>query len=254
MKNFVMKFVASVMWPMRLVLFLGISTVVGVIGPFGTFGLLELPSRLIYWGIIVFISYALISFLRFLVKNIFPNLSFGLVDLGAVFLLSLALPSFILMISKPFIPAGPNGYEDSWKLPFFVFFVGILVMFVRYTISVATRGQGRHVSSALTPRLFDRIPVAPHGKVLQISAKNHHIKVRTTQGVCEIRMRLADAIKEMEGVDGVRTHRSHWVAISAVSGHGSNGKSGTSFLILIDGTRVPVSRKFEPEVEKLGLL
>jgi DNA-binding LytR/AlgR family response regulator len=55
-----------------------------------------------------------------------------------------------------------------------------------------------------------------------------------------VRMRMSDALAMLEGEDGVKPHRSWWVARAAVS---SLCRQGSRTIMRIpDGTEVPVSR------------
>jgi DNA-binding LytR/AlgR family response regulator len=54
-------------------------------------------------------------------------------------------------------------------------------------------------------------------------------------------MRLRDAITTMAGIEGVRPHRSWWVAADAIVALGR--VKGRSVLTLASGFRVPVSRE-----------
>jgi DNA-binding LytR/AlgR family response regulator len=53
-------------------------------------------------------------------------------------------------------------------------------------------------------------------------------------------MRLSDAVAELEGIEGARTHRSWWVARDAVTR--VEREEGRARLILVDGAAAPVSR------------
>ena len=64
-------------------------------------------------------------------------------------------------------------------------------------------------------------------------------------------LRLADAIAETDGVEGLQVHRSHWVARRAISGL-LRGR-GKVALWMSDGAVVPVSRRHLGVVLGLGL-
>lgn len=102
------------------------------------------------------------------------------------------------------------------------------------------------------PRLLDRVPDDLRGQVLRLSARDHLVEVSTCQGVVEIRLRLADAIREMEPVEGFLIHRSHWVMRDAIDR--VERTSGKVFLVLVNGDRVPVSRTYRAGLEAAGIL
>ncbi len=56
----------------------------------------------------------------------------------------------------------------------------------------------------------------------------------------------------MDGVEGYATHRSHWVAASAIVG--SRRDKGRVFLRLSNGSDVPVSRGYQDALKEAGIL
>jgi DNA-binding LytR/AlgR family response regulator len=55
-------------------------------------------------------------------------------------------------------------------------------------------------------------------------------------------MRLADAIAELDGLEGAQTHRSWWVAKAAVAD--ARRADGRGTLVLRNGVEAPVSRSY----------
>lgn len=103
------------------------------------------------------------------------------------------------------------------------------------------------------PRLMRRLPESlQEAAVLRLKGRDHTAEVATDRGMAKLRLRLSDAIDEMESVDGLYTHRSHWVARAAVTGHVF--ERGKLFVTLVNGDRVPVSRTYRPHLEELGLV
>jgi hypothetical protein len=78
--------------------------------------------------------------------------------------------------------------------------------------------------------------------IYALSAEDHYLRVHTSAGEVMILMRLYDAIRELHGIEGSQTHRSWWVAKSAIAGFTKrNGRAG---LTLNNGLNVPVSRAY----------
>jgi hypothetical protein len=102
------------------------------------------------------------------------------------------------------------------------------------------------------PRLSRRLPDGAADPVLHLSAMDHFVTVETPDGEYCLRMRLRDAIDEMDGVEGFRTHRSHWVARAAI--RAVTREEGRVVLVLANGVRVPVSRKHRSELEAAGIV
>ena len=63
-------------------------------------------------------------------------------------------------------------------------------------------------------------------------------------------MRLGDAVTELEGIEGARTHRSWWVAREAVSRVAR--EDGRVRLVLVDGAQAPVSRAYVKPLRAAG--
>ena len=103
------------------------------------------------------------------------------------------------------------------------------------------------------PRLLRRLPPEHKAEVLRLTGQGHHVEIVTETGIHTLRMRLKDAIDEMETVKGLSVHRSHWVTHEAITGWEQETPQKV-VLILKNGDRIPVSRKFLPLVEQAGFL
>ncbi|MCR6658868.1 MAG: LytTR family transcriptional regulator [Asticcacaulis sp.] len=91
-----------------------------------------------------------------------------------------------------------------------------------------------------------------HAEIHALEAEDHYLRVHTAAGDTLILMRLYDAIRELDGIEGSQTHRSWWVAKAAViETVRSNGR--VSFM-LKDGLSAPVSRGFAKALKLDGWL
>jgi len=98
-------------------------------------------------------------------------------------------------------------------------------------------------SDAPPPRFLDRLPAKLRGAELYaVSAEDHYLRLHTSKGQDLILMRLSDAVAELEGIEGARTHRSWWVAKGAVTG--AKRGDGRATLSLKCGVEAPVSRAY----------
>ncbi|WP_395945171.1 LytTR family DNA-binding domain-containing protein [Brevundimonas sp.] len=92
-------------------------------------------------------------------------------------------------------------------------------------------------------RFLDRLPMKLRGATIHaVQAEDHYLRIHTDRGSDLILMRLSDAVEELDGLEGAQTHRSWWVAQAAVRGVDRN--DGRATLTLVDGVRVPVSRRY----------
>lgn len=101
------------------------------------------------------------------------------------------------------------------------------------------------------PRLSDRLPLhRRYSTILAIEAEDHYVRVHTVDGSDLVLLRLTDAMAELDGMNGARTHRSWWVARSAVSA--ALRGEGRGELVLTNGVTAPVSRSALAELQRGG--
>lgn len=73
-----------------------------------------------------------------------------------------------------------------------------------------------------------------------VSAEEHYVRIQTVDGRQLLRGRISDIEAQLPDALGLRVHRSHWVAASAVQ---ALNRSRDGWLLeLTDGTTVPVAR------------
>ena len=93
----------------------------------------------------------------------------------------------------------------------------------------------------LPSKFPDRLPPEAGRDIIYLKMSDHYVEVVTTVGRCTILMRLADAVAEL-GDQGVRVHRSYWVAYAHVEGW--TKRNQRTLLRLTGGNTVPVSRTY----------
>lgn len=101
-------------------------------------------------------------------------------------------------------------------------------------------------------RIIRRLPEDFEGKIIHLSGNGHVVHVSTCHRRFDLRMRFGDAVAEVAELDGFCTHRSHWVARKEISDVYS--VNGRPHLLLSNGDEVPVSRKYQPELEEMGII
>ena len=69
--------------------------------------------------------------------------------------------------------------------------------------------------------------------------QDHYVEVHTAAGSELLLLRFRDALREVEGVDGLQVHRSHWVARNAVARVERRRGGGRVALRLVNGSKVP---------------
>jgi hypothetical protein len=92
-------------------------------------------------------------------------------------------------------------------------------------------------------KLVERLPPKLQGAELwAIEAEDHYLRLHTSRGSDLILLRLADALDELDGIEGAQTHRSWWVARAAVQS--ARRAEGRATLLLKGGLQAPVSRTY----------
>ena len=82
--------------------------------------------------------------------------------------------------------------------------------------------------------------MAVRSDVLALQAEDHYVRVHTQLGSELLLMRFSDAISELDGLAGMRVHRSWWVADDAIVD--TVRRARRTILVLSNSTEVPVSR------------
>lgn len=103
------------------------------------------------------------------------------------------------------------------------------------------------------PKFMGRLPFRlREAELYAVEAEDHYLRVRTSLGSDLILMRLSDAIEELQGLDGVQTHRSWWVARSGIAD--VKRTESRAVLTLKDGAEAPVSRTHARALRQAGWL
>lgn len=103
------------------------------------------------------------------------------------------------------------------------------------------------------PKLISRLPIKyRHAAIYAIKSEDHYLRVFTSLGDELILYRFGDALKDLEGIEGVQTHRSWWVAIDAIDE--TQKDYGKNFYILKNQIKAPISRSFIKGIKALNLI
>jgi hypothetical protein len=129
--------------------------------------------------------------------------------------------------------------------PFWPDYLVVLMVVAAASPAVAFLLQRRARPAALAdnskPALLARLPASVGEDVLALQAEDHYVRVHTARGSALLSMRFADAIAGLDGLDGLRIHRSWWVARSAVRAARADGRRVV--LDLSNGLSVKATRE-----------
>ena len=237
-----------------------LAVLAAVAGPFGTYEATTFVERLAYWAVVVVSSSVVGRTTHWLAKRYLGQNRAVLADAVSFAIITVAYTPVLWFVT--------NGLFKFWSLegppPLtrLVLYVAVITASVLafrrlvpepenvgYFGGAADRETG---AGPAGPRLARRLPDDFVGPILRLTGNDHFVDVVTAAATHSIRLRFRDAIDEMDTVQGYCTHRSHWVAQEAISGVEKSG--GKIRLQLSNGDRVPVSRKYKPDLEGAGVL
>jgi len=116
---------------------------------------------------------------------------------------------------------------------------------------IETRREALTTAGPNPPKFLERLPLKLRGgEVWAVEAEDHYLRLHTSKGQDLILMRLADAVAELEGIEGAQVHRSWWVARDAITD--AKRGDGRATLTLKDGAEVPVSRTYAGILRERG--
>ncbi|MFN0114513.1 MAG: LytTR family DNA-binding domain-containing protein [Paracoccaceae bacterium] len=240
--------------PVPYVSWLGLSLALAVSGPFGTYLNCGFFGRLICFATLVGVAMIWGVALRAVVQHLLPQASYWSAVGIAIFVSALALPVPLAGLAPRVTHFPPSLVPPTSELAFLILVMGYAAAAARWTLSRELRAEsvGKAGPLEIVPRLLLRLAPSLRGTLIRVSGRDHYVDIVTDKGQAAVLLRLSDAMREIEGVDGLQVHRSHWVAANAV--RGSEAAADRRFLILSDGSKVPVSRNYLPAVEQRGLL
>lgn len=233
-----------------LVVWAVLSVVTALAGPFETYETLPPLSRLGYWALVVGVSVLVDAGFRLVMRG--QGLLRRLAGrLGFAVVLGLAIHGINLAVFPTW------GVWDR-----VIWLIGVV-----WAVAMAVEGLvalSRHahlvpeadeadMSEVPAPdaAFQQRLPYEKRGSLIRLEAQDHYLNAVTEAGAALILMRLSDAEAELAGYDGLRVHRSHWVARAQV--RQVLRREGRLFLVMVDGAEVPVSRSYKAAVEAVGL-
>lgn len=115
-------------------------------------------------------------------------------------------------------------------------------------------GQGEQRAGTVRapdlPRFLSRVPAHLGSDVIALTSQDHYLRVHTRRGDALILYNLGEAIGELDrvGIEGLRVHRSHWVASASVVEVVSKGRTWT--VKLATGLEFPVSQTYRERLRR----
>ena len=248
-----------------------LASIVGFMGPFGTYGHEGLVDRTVHWWSLLMGAYLL-------VRPAIP----GLMAMARATELPPRATVFwgVVVISLPLGLLWRQVGRDTFRevdgytglLPFSLL-CALAVLGVTDWAKGADRrlaerkvqasrqqadGQasdlpdGPAMEGAEGPPLRTFLSPAFRGPILALQSEDHYVRVHGEKDSELLLMRLRDAIAQMHGVSGMQVHRSWWVAQDGMAGTERSGRNWG--IVLKNGTVAPVARDTVPRLQASGVL
>lgn len=228
----------------------GLGLLLGVVGPFGSYSNGPLPGRVAYWVLSLWGGWAVFGLTLPWIAGIAARRRIAVWLWTPPAIALLALPAAVLSRTL----AGVL-WPETGRVPRLEWYAQSVVVSLIAT-ALLLWWMRRHPynidtgAGSTDPR--DRLPSALGREVLCLEMEDHYVRVHTPRGSTLVLMSLSQAMAGLADVEGARTHRSWWIARSAVEGVAVDGRNLK--LRLTGGLEAPVSRARVGELRAEGWL
>ena len=254
----------------HLVLPLGAGLALGVIGPFGTYELLPLHMRVLYWVTIFSINWLIADALIRRAARVLDHHQVGGGLLSTLAGALLAAPPATGLVALANAIFGIGWPEN---IPRLAGQVSFLLIVVSIAVSSWRRTLGRGLSGGhdgATQRTVEKVPPLD-GKTAMtesgverfmsrlndssgsypicLQMQDHYLIAYREASSEMILCRMDDAARELESI-GCRVHRSWWAAAHAIESIERDGDR--VWLRLTNDLHVPVGRSFRQDLKDAG--
>jgi hypothetical protein len=236
-------------WLRGLAVAVAVATFMTIAGAFGTIDA-PLAVRAGYWFLLMVVGYlwgATVSRLfftdgRLSTGRVWLDILLATLIMSTPFTLVVWVASSVFFGARVRLETLPVFYGSVFVVSLAVTSIYLLIESRRVTETTAGPSP---------PRFLERLPLRLRGGELwAVEAEDHYLRLHTSKGQDLILLRLADAVAELEGLEGVQVHRSWWVARDAIVD--ARRSDGRATLTLKDGAQVPVSRTYAGLLREKG--
>lgn len=236
--------------PVALTVMGGVAALLTIIGPFGTDMRLHLLPRFGYWLAMVVLTYLV----GLGVNRVLERWTRSMHATARVMIVGLATGIAVtpVVTALNLLTFGYFPSADEWPPLLLQVLGSAVVITLMFEVLPEPGGSAGTTTTEAGPALMDRLALDKRGALLSLSSEDHYTRIRTARGEELVLLRLADAIREAAPTQGLQVHRSHWVALKAVTAARRDGDR--AILTLSDGTEIPVSRANVPVIREAGLL
>ena len=245
-----------------------LTVIVGYAGPFGTYLVLSVVPRMVFWAVIMAAAILCGTGVRAFVHGALGLRSFAVGSVLIAAILALVLPPIVHLVLLVWVTNPAVTSPGIFEIAVFVFLTSLGVGAYRHATGLIPQ-TGRplamtapdaaplavlapvRVASTALSHLVRRLPADVQGPLISIAVRDHYVDVTTRQGQASLLLRLSDAVREVSPDEGTRVHRSHWVAWDAIEA--VEIRDAKMMLRLWGGRHVPVSRTYKTALEERGI-
>lgn len=240
----------------EILVMIAIGLVIGLLGPFGTFAMPP-ALRILSWIVWLLAGYAFFRPTGIVAGWLCETTGVprGAGDLLALAVAALPVTLIIVLLTSRLDLAGVLLWNGFWTMYLYILLIAVVVVAVmkalfrdRDAAAIAEErappppaGVSGHPAIALPPGF---------GLVRALKGEDHYVRVIGDAREEMVLMRMRDAIERLGDVDGLRVHRSWWVARDAVAAVRRNGR--TAVVTLTTGHEAPVARDAMPALRAAG--
>ncbi len=240
-------------WVIELVVMVAVGVALAALGPFGSFAIGSFGARLAYWIPAALIGYAIFRPTTLAAILIARRLELPELAAAVAGVLVAAIPgTFAIAYLGGYRLGNEPRFDDLFQLYVQVSVIGVLVMVVfvlmgqgsTRPVAGSAPGAAAAIDSPTMPAptapFLDRLPDAWGHRLVALEMEDHYVRAHGPDASALILLRMRDAEAELAGIDGLRIHRSWWVARGAVEKVLRDGRGYK--LRLTNGLEPPVAR------------
>lgn len=238
------------------------GVVLALIGPFGSYEL-PLTERLFLWPLMLLSGYPVFRGLG-VVSRWLGEVSHIPQAVAVALALAVGALPVTLVVALLWFRVPVDALLRAPGLGPLYLQVLIVGLIVHVAMHLLFRPAVSHdVDRAAAPPPTDRLDAATRpepamplppgfGAIHALKGEDHYVRVIGEGREELILMRMRDAIERLGSADGLRVHRSWWVARAAVTAVRRDGR--TAIITLARGQEVPVARDMMPALRAAGWL
>lgn len=267
--------------PVPLIGWVFLSGIAGLSGPFGSYGLVELSRRVVFWCLALGLAVSVLVVLRSWIVSRDWQLETRRVCVISAVLATVTVAPPLYLLHQIVLTRAGHPMLDAVEFGLFLLFCMMSVGAGRVYCPLAPVNpvlppdlrQPQALQPAPSspmpapvppptftlpdaelpfPRVVQRLDPDQRGRLISLSVRNHHVDVITARGQGSVLLRFSDALAETAPEEGTQVHRSHWVAWWAIEA--AEPVQGKLWLRLTGGGRLPVSKTHRAKLELRGLV